>query len=290
MAKKSVYETVTDEILEALEQGVRPWNKCWAGDLCSLPLRHTGQAYRGINVLALWCKAISKGYQSPYWMTLKQANALGGKVRKGEKSTVVTRPQQGKDKRASEETGEDKYFTYFAAYRVFNADQIEGLGAKFHPSVETKPVTPMPEIEAYFQKTGAVIRHVENRAYYNRKDDFINMPEAGLFDTTEHYYSTLAHEVIHWTGSDKRLERTKGKVKFDKDYALEELVAEIGAAFLSAGFGIRQVTKEDSDNYLGYWIAQLKNDKRFIFKAAGAAQKAVEYLETFQSEQSSQAA
>lgn len=281
---KDVYQEITNKIVAALENGVNPWRCSWnnEGDV-SRPLRHNGQPYSGINVLSLWLEAMDKGYTSPFWMTYKQAIELGGYVRKGEKGThvcyanVIERTEQNED---GEET--TRKIPFMRSYTVFNADQIENLPESFRVKFEGKTTAErIQRAEEFFAATGAEIETGGTRACYYPSLDKISMPEIERFESSEAYYGVLSHETIHWTGS--RTGRKLANTKDTKEYAFEELVAEIGAAFLCADLGIKPVDDyENTKNYLGFWLSILKADKRAIFNAASKANQAVAYLQSLQ--------
>jgi antirestriction protein ArdC len=279
--KFDIYTHVTDKIIAAIEAGCPPWRKPWTGSkggVC-FPLRSNGEPYRGINILMLWLEAEEKGYVSPRWFTYKQAQDSGAQVRKGEKSTTVVK--YGTFEKEDRDTGEDKTFSYAKAYRVFNADQIEGLPAELYGKAPDAPrdlgTEADPELDAFFARTGAeIVTTEEPRAYYSPAKDHIHMPPVATFHSTKGYFGTLAHEAIHWTGGEKRLERIK-KFANREAYAFEELVAEIGACFLGAQIGIAPEI-DQSAAYVESWLQALKDDKRAIFRAASEAQKAADYL------------
>ena len=235
-AKFDLHQTITDQIIEAIEAGCPPWRKPWTGSTTGacLPLRHNGEPYRGINVLVLWSVASAKGYTSARWLTFKQAKDLGASVRKGEKSATVVKFGTIEKE---DDNGQEKVIPYAKAYRVFNADQIEGLPEDYY--IEPEPARDLgteadPELDAFFAGTGATIGTTdEPRAYYNILDDRIHMPPIATFHDAGGYYGTLAHELTHWTGAASRLDRFE-RFADRKAYAFEELVAEIGNCLLCA--------------------------------------------------------
>jgi len=277
--KFDLYQDVTDKIIAALEAGTPPWRKPWSGDVggAAFPLRWNGESYRGINVLLLWLSAWSRGFTSARWLTFRQAQELGAQVKKGAKSELVVKYGTF-DK--EDDSGAEVKVPYLKSYRVFNADEIEGLPADFY----IRPEAPRdlgtkadPSLDAFFDQTGlAVDTTSEPRAYYNRVSDRIHMPPIETFYSANGYYATLAHESIHATGSDKRLARFE-KFNDRKAYAFEELVAEIGACMLSVTLGL--VPEFDqSASYVESWLTALSEDKKAIFRAASEAQKAVDFL------------
>lgn len=289
-----LYARVTNAILDDLERGIRPWLKPWnsehAAGRISRPLRAGGQPYKGINVLTLWASAVSQQFNAPIWMTFKQAKGLGASVRKGARSTLVvyadriTRTDAGDD---GEQSEREVYF--MKAYPVFNVEQIEDLPAHFYAPAGP-PLDPVSRIKAadtFFANTGADIRHGGNQAYYAVQSDYVQLPPFESFVDAESYCATLAHEMTHWTKHPARLDRDFGRKKFgDAGYAREELVAEIGAAFLCCDLGITPEPRDDHAAYLDSWLNVLKEDKRAIFRAAAHAQRAVDFLHGLQPEAS----
>ncbi len=290
--KLSVFDRVTQKIIADLENGVLPWQKPWNGgdgfDHITRPLRHTGDPYNGVNILLLWDAAATKGFCNPTWMTFKQAEEYGGKVKKGEKAAFVVYANKLTKVETDEQTGADveRQIPFLRGYHVFNVEQIEGLSEKF--ALPDKPPTQtsvgrLERVEYFIRNTGAEIRHGGDSAHYSEMLDQIHLPTIDAFKDRESYYATLAHEATHWTKHEKRLNRDFGRVKWgDEGYAKEELVAEIGSAFLCADLGITPETREDHAAYIGNWLRILKGDRKFIFSAAAHATRAVEYLKGLQ--------
>lgn len=287
--RADVYERITAQIVAALEEGTRPWMKPWAGGSApARPLRQNGIPYRGINTVLLWMETAAKGYASPFWLTYKQADALGAHVRKGEKAALVVYAG-AIEKTDRNDAGEDieRRIPFMKGYSVFNADQIEGLPAHYHPAVAPRPTLAeadrLPQVEAFFAATGADIRESKRGAFYSPAEDFIGMPPFGAFLSPEKHATTLAHECIHWTRHETRLNRDFGRKAWgDEGYAREELVAELGSAFLSADLNLSIEPRDDHASYIASWIEVLKNDKRAIFQAASFAEKATAYLHSLQ--------
>jgi antirestriction protein ArdC len=263
-----------------MESGTAPWRKPWTGavDRVCFPLRSTGAPYQGINVLMLWIEASERGYTSAHWFTYKQAADMGGQVRKGEKSATVVKYGTFEKE---DSNGKDRAIPFLKAYRVFNADQIDGLPAEFY-GIPTEPPRDLgteanPELDAFFAATGAKIEiSTEARAYYNSTADFIHMPPVATFRQASGFYSTLAHEACHWTGHKSRLDRLS-MANDRKAYAFEELIAEIGNCMVCASLGIAP-DFDQSGAYIKGWLEALSKDTRLIFKAASEAQKAMNYL------------
>ncbi len=288
--KADVYTRITDQIVSALEQGVRPWMKPWdaahAAGPVSRPLRHNGKPYGGINIVMLWASAMEQGFSAPLWMTFRQAKELGAHVSKGAKGTLVvyadkiTRTEQN-------EKGEDveRSIPFMKGYTVFNVDQIEGLPAHFYARTAPRlnPDQRIAHAETFFANTKAEIRHGGNAAWYAPGPDVVQMPPFESFRDAVAYYGTLAHECTHWTRHASRLDRDLGRKKWgDEGYAMEELVAELGAAFLCADLELTPQIREDHAPYIAGWLKVLKEDKRAIFTAASHAQKAADYLHSLQ--------
>lgn len=275
------YEKITQGLVELIENGnLPPWRKPWSGSVMTLPLRACGKPYQGVNVVSLWISSMAQGFSSPYWLTFKQAKDLGGNVCKGQKSTMVCYYSTFE----KEVVGEDpKKVAFLKTYAVFNAEQCENLPEEFYPEKDEFDPRAQFErseiIDAFVFSIGADIRNIDNsRAYYMPSSDYINIPSMLDFENAERYYGTLFHELAHWTGAKSRLDREMSIVHGSTDYAKEELVAELAAAFLCATFGFGDVTREDHAAYLKNWLQALKSDSKFIFKASSAAQKAANFL------------
>lgn len=289
-ARPDLYARVTNAILADLERGVRPWTKPWSAEhlagQISRPLRHNGQPYSGINVVLLWSEASARGYAAPIWMTFRQALALGAHVRRGETgSTVVYANKLTRTETDGDGHEAEREIAFLKAYSVFNVEQIEGLPGAYAALAEPRldPQARIAHAEAFFTATGAEIRHGGNSAYYAVGPDYVQSPPFESFIDPQSYYATLAHECTHWTRHPTRLDRDFGRRTWgDEGYAREELVAELGAAFLCADLGLELTPREDHAAYLGHWLEVLKGDKRFIFSAAAHAQRACDHLHGLQ--------
>jgi antirestriction protein ArdC len=288
-----IYARITDRIVVSLEEGVRPWVQPWnAGHLegrITRPLRHNGEPYSGINVLLLWTETVSRGFRSPTWMTFRQAAELGAHVRKGETGSTVVYANSIKKTETAENGDEvERDIAFLRAYTVFNVEQIDDLPDGYRPSPAADPKTGLNRItaaDAFFSATGAVIRHGGDKAFYAPGPDLIQMPPIETFRDVESYYATLAHEGVHWTGARHRIDRDLSRYAKDKtERAREELVAELGAVFLSADLGIvpEMEPRADHASYIASWLDVLRNERRFIFSAAAHAQRAVAYLHDLQ--------
>lgn len=289
--RKDVYMRVTERIISDLEKGVRPWVKPWSAETMAgritRPLRHNGQPYQGINILMLWIASAAEGFSSPSWMTYRQAQQLGGQVRKGEKgSTVVYANTVTRTEEAEDGTEVEREIPFMKGYTVFNVEQIDGLDGSYYATPEPRFSTSFERIdhaEAFFAATGADIRHRGPRAFYAQGSDYIQLPPAEAFADAEGYYATLAHETAHWTKHPARLDRDFGRKSWgDEGYAREELVAELAAAFLCADLEITPEVREDHAAYIDHWLKVLRDDKRAIFSAAAHAQRASDYLHSLQ--------
>jgi len=285
-ARRDIHAEITSQLIAAIEanpgQFTLPWRKN-AGAL-HIPVNAlTGKAYNGINIVSLWVAAEVLGYTTPIWGTYRQWLERGAQVSKGEKSSLVVfykEYESEPDPEDSDDTGKRRVAR---ASHVFNASQVDGFELPASP----EPLGPVERIAAadrFVTLTGAKIEHGGDRAYYRPSTDHIQMPEEGLFVGTmtmtrdEGYHATLVHELIHWSGAEHRLNREMGKRFGDQAYAAEELVAEIGAAFLCAELGITQEVRPDHAQYLANWLKLLKDDSKTIFTAAARASEATRFL------------
>jgi antirestriction protein ArdC len=289
-ARPDLYARVTHTIVADLEAGVRPWTKPWSSPAAcgrvSRPLRACGQPYSGVNVLLLWSEALARGFSAATWMTFRQALALGGQVRRGERGATVVYANRIRRTESDGAGGEvERSVPFLKAYTVFNVEQIDGLPAEYRPE-PAAPVAPERRIEhahRFFEATGAHIRYGGDQAYYAPGPDHIQMPLDASFPDLVDFYATLGHECVHWTRHPTRLARDFGRRRWgDAGYACEELVAELGAAFLCADLGLDLAPRRDHADYIADWLAVLKNDKRLIFSAAAHAQKACDFLHGLQ--------
>ena len=286
-ARADIYTRITDSIITQLEQGTRPWAKPWnaehlAGRI-TRPLRANGTPYRGINIVMLWMDAALKRYAAPIWMTYRQAGELGGQVRKGEHGSAVAYADKLRTTETDDQTGEEveRERFFMKQYTVFNVEQVDGLPAHFYATAapQISPFAKLERAEAFFAALGADLRHGGNRAFYALEPDYVQMPPFESFRDAESYYATLGHEGVHWTRHPSRLDRDFGRKRWgDAGYAAEELVAEMGAAFLAADLGLYLEPREDHAAYIASWLEVLKRDKKAVFVAASHAQKALDFL------------
>jgi antirestriction protein ArdC len=279
--KLDVYTRVTSKIIADLERGnliwLQPWQAGHRAGPVSRPLRAGGKPYCGVNVLMLWGAAMEKGFSCPLWLTYKQAAALNGQVRKGERGSLVVYADKF-TKTGTDDHGADTEIKipFMKGYTVFNAAQIDNLPGHFYATVPplNTTINRLDRVETFFANTNVTVQHGGGRAFYSPSLDIVQMPELQSFRDGESYYATLSHEATHWTKHESRLNRDFGRKRFgDAGYAMEELVAEIGAAFLCADLCITPETREDHAAYIAEWLKVLKDDKKAIFTAASHAQK-----------------
>lgn len=265
-----IREEITQQIVKALEDGVIPWECPF--EQCSLPTNYkTKQPYNGMNTLVLWLTAMMKGYTSNYWVGFHQAKTLNGKIRKGEKATKIIACVPVKNKDEEVDGTETTVHYLFRTERIFNIDQIDDLKID-ETNAEIKPLS---DIETLLVEHKTVVRHQGERAYYSPSKDIINMPLKSKFKDTEGYYSTLLHELVHWTGHKDRINRLE--LVSETDRGLEELVAEIGASFLCAEHGLSP-NIANASSYVASWLKVLQNDHNFIYTAVQKANCAINYL------------
>ena len=302
-ARIDIHDRVTQSIIAAIEAGVDDWTMPWhrPGTSFAVPRNAlTGQSYRGINILSLWIDADDKKYEQQIWATYKQYKELGAQVRAGAKASLIVKygtwtPKAGKDsgKPAARRDGtvaadEAAERLYASPAWVFNIQQVDGATV---PAAAPRPdlTTRLAHVDEFIAATKAEFRSGGQRAFYRHKGsdgdgDFIQMPPREYFvgsatsSPTESFESTRCHELLHWSGSEGRLDREFGKRFGDAAAAFEELVAEIGAAYLCAELDISVAVRPDHAQYVGHWLAVLENDSRAIFTAASQASKAVAYL------------
>jgi antirestriction protein ArdC len=283
--RADVYTRVTNRIVADLEAGTPTWLKPWSAEhlagKITRPLRGNAVPYKGVNVFMLWAEATARGFVCPIWMTYRQARELGGQVRKGETGSLVVYA----DKIVRTETtaqGEEaeRAIPFLKGYSVFNCEQIDGLPDRFQATApRLDPAARIARAEQFLTASRADTRHGGDRAYYAIHPDYVQMPPFEAFRDAVSYYATLAHELTHWTRHPSRLDRDFGRKRYgDEGYAREELVAELGAAFLCADLDLTPEPRPDHAAYIASWLDALRNDRRFIFTAASHAQRAADYL------------
>jgi antirestriction protein ArdC len=279
-----LYAETTARIVAALERGVAPWVRPWSTGVDTLPMNAgSGRAYRGINVVLLALEAQVHGYLLNRWLTYRQADELGGQVRRGEHGTAVVFWKLRKVAATAETYPEedehdlpDRVIPLLRSFTVFNVAQIDGLP----PELMAVPVVtwePEARAEELLLMSGAVIRHGGAQAYYQPGTDEIHMPPRQWFPAGVRYYATALHELCHWTSHPSRCNRQLGKRFGSSEYAIEELIAEIGSAFLCAHARI-DGQLEHASSYVASWIKVLRTDKRCVFVAATKAQQAADYV------------
>ena len=274
--KRSIYERITDAIVVDLEQGVAPWVKPWNGSADPVPHNAaTRRAYRSINHLLLGMRCYADGYRTNGWLTFRQAQERGGTVRRGEKGTTVVlfKPL---DQDEASVSSFSKPRAVIRAFTVFNIDQTEGLDDLVPTADAPIPWDPHESAECVIDQSGADIRHQGFQAFYASSRDCVYLPERSSFPSADGYYATALHELSHWTGHKSRLNRDFSGRFGSEAYAVEELIAELSAAFLSAHCRIPGQLQHS--NYIASWLKVLNSDKRAIFMAAAQAQKAADYL------------
>ena len=293
-ARTNVYDTITAKIIAAVEANpgdpVMPWQR--GGFSPTLPVNATThQPYRGINILSLWVSALDHGYQSGEWATLKQWNAVGAHVRKGERASPIVfyREIEIKGEPAADTggDGEAEVRRMARCYWVFAAEQVDGYTPA--TALPPNPVERIAAAEAYFAATGARVIVGGSRACYRPATDTIYMPDEARFigkdgrTRTDAWYRVLSHETSHWTAPSHRLDRQLGKRFGDDQYAMEECIADTAACFVCARLGIAGEPHPDHARYIHHWLKVMKADSRAIFAAAAKAQEVVAYLDGLQS-------
>lgn len=290
-SRASLYDEVTGRIIGELEAGRLPWVKPWgtvgnqvgaAGP--GLPRNAaTGRTYSGVNILLLWGAVIEHGYETQGWLTFRQAQKAGGQVRRGERGTTVVFADKftpkAEQERAAREGDAPGAVPFLKRFTVFNVDQCEGLETLAAASAPLPERQIIPHIEALIAATRADFRIGGAEAYYAPALDYVRVPPQPAFRHQIDYYRTALHELSHWTGHPTRLNRDQSGLFGSKPYGFEELVAELSAAFACAALGVVPTVRHA--DYLGAWLAILKEDNRAIFRAASKASKAADYLLAF---------
>ena len=274
--KNDIQQQITNTIIDMMETAGANWSKEWAAIDAPNNIS-SGKNYTGINTLVLSAQAVRQGYDSNVWGTYKQWADKGAQVKKGEKATggIFYKTLEIKDK----ETDEKKRIPMLREFKLFNAHQVEGF--EIPASIELEPVERDASVDRYIKATGAIIGHGGDSAFFMPSEDRIQMPRIETFTSSNAYYATLLHELTHWTGHKSRLDRLTHARFGSTDYAKEELVAELGAAFQCQLLGVTSEPMENHAKYLNSWIKVLKEDKKAIFKASALAQKAVTLIESY---------
>jgi antirestriction protein ArdC len=288
--RRDIHQEITDKLIKAIEADpghpVMPWRRS-GGPLWTPANALTRKAYNGINIIALWVAAESHGYAHPIWATYRQWGELGAQVRGGEKASPVVFYKEYETEPDPDREEDDGKRRVAKASHVFNCAQVDGYTPPGPPE-RLGPVARIEAVDRFLANLGAKVVHGGESAFYRRSTDTVHMPDEALFigtgtmTRTEGYYSVLAHEHLHWCGAGHRLNREFGKRFGDHQYAAEELVAEIGSAFLAAELQFTQDTRPDHAQYLSHWLKLLKDDPKAIFTAAAKASQAVNYLKSLQ--------
>ncbi len=288
-SSRDVAAEITDLIIRKLEEGVPPWSRPWRiSGGGGRPLRHCGTPYTGINTLYLWALGDAMGYRSRFWMTYRQAEALGANVRRGETGAISVYYSSFKKLEEHPETGKEveRNIRFLRHYIVFNADQIDALPAYFYaPDEPQMPVAPslrQAAIDAFFAGIPADVRHGGNQAYFTPTFDYIQMPNRTSFRSMDLYASTRCHEAAHASGAAHRLDRGFSTKWTKHALAMEEATAELTASFLLADLGIAHEPRPDHAAYIASWLQLLKDEPRAIFTAASKAQAAADWMHTRQ--------
>lgn len=274
--QNAIYQEVTDSIIAEMEKGAAPWVKPWKSDYSTEKNIVSKKEYNGINRLILGMMTHFKGFSSPYYGSFKQWQDLGGSVKKGEKGIKIVfyKPIS---KESITESGdiEKNSYSCLKTYYVFNADQVEGIEIS-KPEISPRVYNPAPALDDRILKTGANIKHGGASAFFSPTGDFIGMPNRDTFQDDSSYYATVLHELTHWSGAKNRLDRDMAGKFGSSKYAFEELVAELGAAFLCQDYSIQGELRHAG--YIQNWLTCLKENNQAIFKAAALAQKAANYI------------
>lgn len=284
--RATLYDEITDKIIAELEAGRVPWVQPWGTAAAKAPLsmpRNAASArpYSGINVLILWRAVIERGFAGQSWLTFRQALALGGHVRKGERGTTVVYADRfvpADERRRAREMGEEaQAVPFLKRFTVFNTDQCDGLSAEIATTAPMPlPGTIEPQVEALIKATGIDFRIGGNRAFYMPADDYVQVPPPAAYFEPINWHRTALHELGHASGHPSRLNRDLGGSYGTKKYAFEELIAELCAAFSCASLGIVPTVRHA--DYIGSWLDVLREDNRAIVRAASQASKAADYL------------
>ncbi|WP_367717657.1 zincin-like metallopeptidase domain-containing protein [Nitratireductor sp. GISD-1A_MAKvit] len=285
-ARSNLYDDITNKIIAELEQGRLPWVQPWGTAMAKAPLAMprnatTSRQYSGINVLILWGAVIQHGFPTQNWLTFRQALSLGGNVRKGERGTTVVyadRFTPEDEKRRARETGEEPgRIPFLKRFTVFNAAQCEGLPEDIAVDAPSPPPGLIePKVEALIKATGIDFRIGGDRAFYMPSLDYVQVPPPQAYFEPINWHRTALHEMGHATGHVSRLGRDFSGSFGTKEYAFEELVAEMNAAFCCANLGIVPTVRHA--DYIGSWLEVLREDNRAIVRAASQASKAADWL------------
>jgi antirestriction protein ArdC len=288
-ARTSLYDDITNKIIGELEEGRLPWVQPWGNADVNASLAmprnaSSGRGYSGINILILWGAVVEKGFSGQGWLTFRQAQALGGSVRKGERGTTVVYADRfvpEEERKRASETGETAYSVPFLKrFTVFNTAQCEGLPDDLTADIPPPPPDMIePQVEALIAASGMDFRIGGNRAFYDPRHDFVQVPPPQAYFEPINWHRTALHELGHASGHESRLDRDlTGRFGSEK-YAREELIGELVSAFCCASLGIIPTVRHA--DYIGSWLDVLRGDNRAIFRAASQASKATDYLLSF---------
>jgi antirestriction protein ArdC len=285
--RQSLYAEVTSRVIAELEAGRLPWVQPWNSAACGCTMPHnagTGRRYSGVNILILWAAVIGGGYASQRWLTYRQAHAAGGNVRRGEKGTTICYADRftpaSEEATARDEDCKARQIAFLKRFTVFNVDQCEGLPEALTRAVDLPAEAEiLPHVQALIEASGADFRIGGDEAFYSPSLDVVAVPPQGAFREPINWHRTALHELGHWTGHPSRLDRDQSGRFGSADYAREELVAEMASAFACASLSIEPTVRHA--DYVGSWLAVLREDEKAIFRAASAASKAADYLLAF---------
>ncbi|OJW28008.1 MAG: antirepressor [Rhodospirillales bacterium 69-11] len=284
-SRPSLYQEITDKIVAQIEAGALPWVHPWAGGaVLSLPKNaSTTRGYSGVNILLLWDALFTHGYDRNLWLTFKQALALGASVRKGERGATCVYADRFIPKREADAASNDedaRSVPFLKRFTLFNVAQCDGLAPELvAPVAPVSRLEPIAAAEELLIASGASIARGGEQAFYHPASDSIRIPEQNQFFAPVNFYRTALHELTHWSGAKHRLNRDFTGRFGSEAYAREELVAEIGSAFLCASLGITPTVRHA--DYIATWLTVLKNDARAIVSAASHASKASDFLLAF---------
>jgi antirestriction protein ArdC len=273
--RRDIYRDITEKIVQAMSEQKLPFQRPWELTEFGRPQNYSGRHYHGVNFLLLYITAQERGYADSRWMTFKQANEQGFKIRKGEKSAPVYFYKPFTIEEKDKQTGETvkREIPYLCEYRVFNGQQIEGMPSQAQREPNWNPIE---QVEALIKRHNPEIRIGGNQAYYSPSGDFIQMPTKAQFPDEGSWYGTLLHEMAHWTGAPHRLNRQFGRFG-DASYAKEELVAQLTSAFLCGSLQV-PMSLDNHAAYLSSWEQILQDDKYCIFRHARAAEQASDLI------------
>lgn len=290
--RRDIHQEITNQIIAAIESGAGefclPWHRA-KGSLTRPINVDSGKPYQGVNVLSLWVAADARGYPAGLWGTYRQWQAKGAQVRKGEKASLVVFYKELEIAREDSATGEtvEGRVLMARASPVFNVAQVDGYALPEAAAPPPSSFEAIESAEALMQASGATIIEGGDRAFYRPLDDTVHLPDRGRFTGTETmsaqeaFYATGLHELTHWTGAKHRLDRAFGNRFGSRAYAFEELVAELGASYLCTELGVTTNLRPDHAAYIAHWLDIMREDKKAIFTAASAAQRAADYLMGF---------